>query len=300
MKVGLQQQKTRSWTTRRDEKKRRLQLVSSLMNGPLLPREKLVESLEALIASGDRIVLEGDNQKQADFLSRSLVKVDPKKLHNLHLIISSISRPEHLTLFELGIARKVDFAFAGPQSLRVAQLLEDGVLEIGAIHTYVELYARLLVDLAPNVVLVCAEQADRDGNLYTGPGTEDTPVIVESAAFHDAIVIVQVNEIVEELPRVDIPSSWVDVVVEADRPFAIEPLFTRDPRQITDLQILMGMMVIRGIYERHQVGQLCAEPPPTVSAEHELRRHVFSLYDPSRRKDERASRHGVPGSRRNR
>ena len=27
------------------------------------------------------------------------------------------------------------------ESLRVAQLLEDGVLEIGAIHTYVELYA---------------------------------------------------------------------------------------------------------------------------------------------------------------
>ena len=72
-----------------------------------------------------------------------------------------------LDLFELGIAKKVDFAFAGPQSLRVAQLLEDGV-HIGAIHTYVELYARLLVDLAPNVVLVCAEQADRDGNLYTG------------------------------------------------------------------------------------------------------------------------------------
>jgi malonate decarboxylase alpha subunit len=256
MKVGLQQQKTRSWTTRRDEKKRRLQLVSSLMDGPLLPREKLVESLEALIAPGDRIVLEGDNQKQADFLSRSLVKVDPKKVHNLHLIISSVSRPEHLTLFELGIAKKIDFAYAGPQSLRVSQLLEDGVLEIGVIHTYVELYARLLVDLAPNVVLVCAEQADRDGNLYTGPGTEDTPAIVEAAAFHDAIVIVQVNEIVEELPRVDIPSSWVDVVVEADRPFAIEPLFTRDPRQITDLQILMGMMVIRGIYERHQVHSL--------------------------------------------
>jgi malonate decarboxylase alpha subunit len=251
-----QQQATRSWTTRRDEKKRRMQLVSSWMSGPLLPREKLVESLEALIAPADRIVLEGDNQKQADFLSRSLAKVDPKKLHDLHLIISSISRPEHLSLFELGIAKKLDFAFAGPQSLRLAQLLEDGVLEIGAIHTYVELYARLLVDLAPNVVLVCAEQADGEGNLYTGSGTEDTPVIVEAAAFHDAIVIVQVNQIVEKLPRVDIPSSWVDVVVEADRPFAIEPLFTRDPRQITDLQILMGMMTIRGIYERHQVRSL--------------------------------------------
>ena len=251
-----EQQTTRAWTTRRDEKNRRMQLVSSWMNGPVLPQKHLVQALESLIAPGDRIVLEGDNQKQADFLSRSLVKADPKKLHDLHLIISSISRPEHLTLFELGIAKKVDFAFAGPQSLRVAQLLEDGVLEIGAIHTYVELYARLLVDLAPNVVLVCAEQADRGGNLYTGPNTEDTPVIVEAAAFHDAIVIVQVNQIVDTLPRVDIPSSWVDVVVEGDRPYAIEPLFTRDPRQITDLQILIGMMVIRGIYERHQVHSL--------------------------------------------
>jgi malonate decarboxylase alpha subunit len=247
---------SRSWTTRRDEKQRRLQLVSSWMKGPLLPRDKLVESLQLLIAPGDRIVLEGDNQKQADFLSRSLVRVDPKKLHDLHLIISSISRPEHLTLFELGIAKKVDFAFAGTQSLRVSQLLEDGVLEIGAIHTYVELYARLLVDLAPNVVLVCALQADAAGNLYTGSETEDTPVIVEAGAFHDAIVIAQVNEIVDKLPRVDIPSSWVDVIVEADRPFALEPLFTRDPRHIDDLQILMGMMVIRGIYERHQVRSL--------------------------------------------
>jgi malonate decarboxylase alpha subunit len=251
----LAEQRT-SWTTRRDEKRRRLESVEPWMKGPILAQNKMVEALEAVIQSGDRIVMEGDNQKQADFLSRSLVEVDPKKIHDLHLIISSISRPEHLTLFELGIAKKVDFAFAGPQSLRVAQLLEDGVLEIGAIHTYVELYARLLVDLIPNVVLVCAEQADQEGNLFTGPNTEDTPVIVEAAAFHDAIVIVQVNKIVDTLPRVDIPGSWVDIIVEADKPYAVEPLFTRDPRHITDLQILTAMMVIRGIYERHQVQSL--------------------------------------------
>src|SRR5260221_8588402 len=246
----------RSWTTRRDEKRRRMQLVQPWMAGPILPKAKIIEALETLIVSGDRIVLEGDNQKEADFLSRSLVKVDPKKLHELHLIISSISRPEHLTLFELGIAKKVDFAFAGPQSLRVSQLLEDGKLSIGAIHTYVELYARLLVDLVPNVVLVCAEQADAQGNLYTGPNTEDTPVIVEAAAFHDGIVIVQVNQIVDKLPRVDIPGSWIEVVVEADKPFAVQPLFTRDPRHIDDLTILLAMMVIRGVYEKHQVRSL--------------------------------------------
>src|SRR5579859_3944100 len=101
----------RSWTTRRDEKRRRLQLVQPWMQGPILPRERIIPALESLIVSGDRVVLEGDNQKQADFLSRSLVKMDPGKVHDLHLVISSISRPEHLTLFEFGIARKVDFAF---------------------------------------------------------------------------------------------------------------------------------------------------------------------------------------------
>src|SRR6202789_1477178 len=214
MNNETQQRSPRCWTTRRDEKRRRLRLISSWMSGLLLPKEKLVESLEVLIAPGDRIVLEGDNQKQADFLSRSLAKVNPGKLHDLHLIISSISRPEQITLFELGIAKKIDFSYAGPESLRVAQLLEDGKLDIGAIHTYVELYARLLVDLLPNVVLVCAEQADAEGNIYTGPNTEDTPVIVEAAAFHDGIVVVQVNQIVDKLPRIDIPASWIDVVVE--------------------------------------------------------------------------------------
>jgi malonate decarboxylase alpha subunit len=76
----------------------------------------------------------------------------------------------------------------------VSQLLEDGKLEIGAIHTYVELYAGCWWIWYPNVVLVCAEQADAEGNLYTGPNTEDTPVIVEAAAFHDGIVVVQVNQ----------------------------------------------------------------------------------------------------------
>src|ERR1700745_1830536 len=215
----LTQQGT-SWTTRRDAKRCLLESVKPWMKGPVLAQDKMVETLEAVIRSADRIVMEGDNQKQADFLSRSLAKVDPKKIHDLHLIISSISRPEHLTLFELGIAKKVDFSFAGPQSLRLAQLLEDGKIDVGAIHTYVELYARLLIDLIPDVVLVCAEQADEQGNLYTGPNTEDTPVIVEATAFHDGIVIAQVSQVTDSLPRVDIPGSWVDVVVQADRPFA--------------------------------------------------------------------------------
>lgn len=244
-----------SWTSRRDEKARRLAGISAYVDGKWVRREAIVQALQALLRAGDRVALEGNNQKQADFLSRSLVQVDPTEVHDLHLLISSISRPEHLRLFERGIARKVDFSFAGPQSRRVAQLLEDGKLEIGAINTYVELYARMFVDLTPNVALVCAERADAAGNLYTGANTEDTPTIVEAAAFRHGIVLAQVNE-TGELPRVDIPGSWVDLVVTADQPFALEPLFTRDPRHISELQVLMGMMVIRGIYERHGVTSL--------------------------------------------
>jgi malonate decarboxylase alpha subunit len=246
----------RSWTSLRDAKASRLAGLGSIARGKLIDPQNIVEALQLLIHSGDRVALEGDNQKQADFLSRSLVQVDPAKLHDIHLLISTISRPEHLTLFERGIARKLDFSFAGPQSLRVAQLLEDGKLEIGAIYTYVELYARMFVDLTPQVALVCAEQADLNGNLFTGPNTEDTPTIVEATAFRHGIVIAQVDELVDELPRVDIPGSWVDYVVVADKPFAVEPLFTRDPRHITELQVLMGMMVIRGIYQRHGVTSL--------------------------------------------
>ena len=51
----------------------------------------------------------------------------------------------------------------------------------------------------------------------------------------------------------DIPGSWVDFVVEADRPFFLEPLFTRDPRHIGAVEILKAMIAIRGVYERHQV-----------------------------------------------
>jgi len=246
----------RSWTTRREDKAARLAAVADYVDGKLVRRADIVAVLEGLLRAGDRVALEGNNQKQADFLSRSLVEVDPGKIHGLHMLISSITRPEHLTLFERGIARRVEFSYAGPQSLRVAQLLEDGKLEIGAIYTYIELYARMFVDLTPKVVLVCAEKADLAGNLYTGPNTEETPTLIEAAAFRQGIVLVQVNEVVDRLPRVDVPGSWVDLIVPADRPFAIEPLFTRDPRQINELQILMGMMVIRGIYERHGVTAL--------------------------------------------
>ena len=246
----------RLWTTRRDKKARQMSKVEKLANGRVIPTNKIVEALEELISPGDCVALEGNNQKQASFLSNALNQVDPSKINNLHMVMSSISRPEHLDIFEKGIAKLLDFSFAGPQSLRMAQMIEDGTVNVGSIHTYLELYGRLFVDLTPNIALVAADKADAQGNLYTGPNTEETPTIVEATSFRDGIVIAQVNELVDELPRVDIPGSWVDFVVVSDKPYQLEALFTRDPRQISEMHVLMGMMAIRGIYERHNIQSL--------------------------------------------
>jgi malonate decarboxylase alpha subunit len=222
----------------------------------ICPPERITDLLEAVIEPGDRVAIEGDNQKQADFLAAALAKADPAHLHDLHMVQSVLARPDHLTVFERGVANRLDFAFAGPQSRKLAELVSTGSLKIGAIHTYLELYARMLVDLTPRVALVVADKADREGNLYTGPNTEDTPVIAEAAAFNGGIVVAQVNEIVERLPRVDIPGDWVNFVVQSPAPYAIEPLFTRDPAKIREDKILMAMMAIAAVYEPYEIRRL--------------------------------------------
>lgn len=254
----------KNWRSRADKRQARLARVEQAL-GPAQLKGKCVATkaintlLEAVLEPGDRVCLEGNNQKQADFLADALVSLDPRKIHSLHMLQSVLALPQHLDVFEKGIANRLDFSFSGPQGARLARLASAGRINIGAIHTYLELFARYFIDLTPNVALIAAQAADRHGNLYTGPNTEDTPAIVEATAFSGGIVIAQVNELVDEncgLPRIDIPADWVSFVVEAPRPHFIEPLFTRDPAQISEIQVLMAMMAIKGIYAEYGVQRL--------------------------------------------
>ena len=248
------------WNQQAQSRTRRLARAAAVLGpglrGKQVESDKTVKLLTAVLESGDRVCLEGNNQKQADFLARALTRLDPAQVHDLHMVQSVLALPEHLDLFENGIAAKLDFSFSGPQSARLAKMVSAGQIQIGAIHTYLELFARYFIDLTPKVSLVCAQSADTYGNLYTGANTEDTPAIVEATAFKSGIVIVQVNEIVEVVPRVDIPGDWVDFVILAPKPNLIEPLFTRDPAQISEIQVLMAMMAIKGIYAEFGVQRL--------------------------------------------
>jgi malonate decarboxylase alpha subunit len=245
-----------AWDTARRDRAARLARAGAVAPGRWVAPERVTALLEAILQPGDRVCVEGDNQKQADFLARALARVDPARVHDLHLLASVLALPEHVELFERGIARRLDFSFSGPQGLRLAQLVAARRIEIGAIHTYLELYARYFVDLTPRVALVAALEADAEGNLYTGPNTEETPTVVEAAAFKDGIVVAQVDRRVERVPRVDVPAGWVDFLTVAPRPAAIEPLFTRDPGMIGEIQVLMAMMVVKGIYAEYGVQSL--------------------------------------------
>ena len=245
------------WDTRRTDYLDRMSGATPYIgNGKVVQSEDAISVLEAVIRPFDRVNIEGNNQKQADFLAEALSQCNTERIHDLHMVQSAVPLPVHLDMFDIGIARKLDFAYGGPMGGRVAEAIKQGKLELGAIHTYLELFARYFIDLTPRVSLICAYEGDADGNLYTGFNTEDTPVIVEATKFSQGIVIAQVNKLVDKVTRVDIPGEWVDVVIESPKPFFLEPLFTRDPANITDTQVLMAMMAIKGIYGEYGVKRL--------------------------------------------
>ena len=243
-----------NWNQRKESKNNKLNNVKRA--GKQIDTEKIVDVLEQVLVPGDRVILEGDNQKQAHFLARALGMVDVHRVHDLSMVIPSIEDPNQIELFKRGIASSVDFSFAGPQSRALVELINQEEITVNNIHTYIELYGRLFVDLIPDVALITAAQADADGNLYLAQNTEETPVLVEATAVKSGIVIAQVNEIVKRVPRIDISAEQVDLIVrvpEAEKPF---PLFTRDPQKITEDQIMAGMLAIKGIYGKYQVKTL--------------------------------------------
>src|ERR1700677_3678511 len=106
--------------------------------GKIVPAERTVELLETVIEPGNRIIHEGDNQKQGGFLAEKLGRMNPKKVHGLNLCVSRVGLPEHLDLFENGLATELDFAYAAPQAARLARMVMAGAGTNGGGHNYVD------------------------------------------------------------------------------------------------------------------------------------------------------------------
>ncbi len=122
-----------AWDRRRRGRDARIAAARSLADGKLVAPDMANGLLEAVIRPGDHVCLEGDNQKQADLLARAAV--GPAKVHDLHIVQSGIALPEHLDIFETGIAKRLDPAYSGPQAGCIATMLFAGAIQLGAVHT---------------------------------------------------------------------------------------------------------------------------------------------------------------------
>lgn len=240
----------------RDSYRSRLQAAGPVAQGKFVSKENAFALLNAVLRSGDRVCIEGDNQKQADFFARELARLDPARVNHLHMTQSTLVLDAHLEVFRRGIADRLDFAYSGPQSKALYQLAAEKKVKIGAIHTYLELYGRYFVDLYPQVAILAAEACDEAGNIFTGNNTEDSPLIAEATRFKMGVVIVQAKQKLAQLPRVDLPASWIDFIVVTGEDYHLQPLFTRNPGKITNQQVLMAMMALKGIYQPYGVQAL--------------------------------------------
>ena len=94
-----------SWQNNRAARDARIAAGAGLARGKIVEAHDVTRLLEAVVRSGDRVCLEGDNQKQADLLSRALLAVDLSKVNDLHMVQSGVVLPEHLDLFDRGVAK---------------------------------------------------------------------------------------------------------------------------------------------------------------------------------------------------
>src|SRR6195256_7084548 len=120
------------WRKGQGARDARVRAGAKFAKGKIVEARDVVALLEAVIRPGDRVCLEGDNQKQADLLARCLAAVDVRRVHNLHMVQSGVVLPEHLDVFESGVAKRLDYAYSGPQASRIATMLFGGKIELGA------------------------------------------------------------------------------------------------------------------------------------------------------------------------
>ena len=181
--------KTRKWDTLAQNKAERLARAGQYADGKVVATERIGLLLNAVLEPGDRVCVEGNNQKHADFLAAEMAKLDPQIVHDLHIIQSNIALPAHLDLFERGIAARLDFCYSGEQGVRMARLIKAGKIKVGAIHTYLELYGRYFMDLSPRVSLVVAQS-----ELYGKTVIEAVPLSEQAQVYRNLAKYIDENQ----------------------------------------------------------------------------------------------------------
>ena len=251
----------RVWNHQQSNRRARLErageALGTALSGKILPADRIADLLHRSSSAATASVWKAITRSRPTSWRRRWRSSIRRGCNGLHMLLSVLALPEHLDVFEKGIASAPRLFLFRPAGGRLARLVDGRASSnIGAIHTYLELFGRYFIDLTPRVSLIAAQAADRGRqSLHRAEhrrhaGHRGGDGIQERHRDRPG------QRIVDMLPRVDIPADWVDFVVQSPAPNYIEPLFTRDPAQISEIQVLMAMMAIKGIYAEYGVKRL--------------------------------------------
>jgi malonate decarboxylase alpha subunit len=105
------------WQSERRARDERLAAGRKFAVGKVVAANATTALLEAVMSDpAIASAWKATTRSRRTFSPVALAKADPKVLHDLHVVQSGIVLPEHIDLFEKGIAKKLDFSFSGPQS----------------------------------------------------------------------------------------------------------------------------------------------------------------------------------------
>ena len=266
---------TRIWDTARRNRAARLERARAVAPGRWVEPGAVTALLEAIVEPGDRVCLEGNNQKQADFLAGALApgrsgpgpRPPPGPVGAGAARAPGALRARHRAARRLLLLRAAGGAAGAAGRRRPARDRR---------HPHLPRALRPLLHRPDAAGGAGGGRRPPTGRATSTPApTPRTPRrSSRPPPSRDGLVVAQVNERVERLPRVDIPAGWVDFVTVAPTASTIEPLFTRDPAQIGEVQVLMAMMVhqghLRGVRRaaaqprhrlRHRPPSSCCSPP---------------------------------------
>ena len=80
-----------AWRRGANSKAGRLAQAKDIARGKWVEAENATALLERLLRPGDRLCVEGNNQKQADFLAEALAAVNPQQIFDLHMVQSVVA-----------------------------------------------------------------------------------------------------------------------------------------------------------------------------------------------------------------
>ena len=245
----------RDWNSQARNREARLARAAHLARGKQVQAGDAGALLEAVLEPGDRVCLEGNNQKQADFLASRTgcrrPRPGPRPAHGA--VGAGAARTSRRVR-----ARHRGASSTSPSPARKAARLARLVgrrPDRDRRHPHLSGAVRPLLRRS-DAAASPGRGAGRRRRTATStpaptprtrrPSSRRPPSSAASSSPRS-------TSWCDTVPRVDIPGDWVDFVVQSPRPHYIEPLFTRDPAQITEIQVLMAMMAIKGIYAEYGV-----------------------------------------------